>query len=229
MVRHKLVLTVLCVAFAAGCSQSVPGDPVAQGLSSGDTGGPGRHIDADVDDLVLSPDQFPAPYSAVVVPREQIGLGMAGVPQGGRIEPEGCTAPLPDLNDGKAAYVVGTDSQTQSTVTAGVIRTDRTVASFREQVESCPDITMTTNTTTARVHRELGADPAVDADDSLDMTMTVKSGQGSRTVDVTVLMLVAQVGDVWVTSMFMSFTGAEPDRQAVEDVLTKSVAKVDAA
>lgn len=216
------VLAALAL-ITAGCAGDVSGTAVPEGA------GPPARLSASLADLLPEPEEFPARYPAVVLsPKavEQAAADLTGIPPGATVTPAGCQPPQQGSGIDETVIVVGTDEKSRATITVTLTRSDQPLEVYRTQVQSCPDVEVTTAETKSTVHTELLPPPVVNADDALAIRRSVRSGSGAVTLEQSMLTLLAQRDDVRVSATYMSFNGTAPDTAALDAIFTDAVSRV---
>ncbi|MFD1814063.1 sensor domain-containing protein [Rhodococcus gannanensis] len=230
----------------AGCSSDVSGvaEPAGQaGAALPGTSGPGTGgttedgavtgtIEAPLASMLLSPEDFPARYEALVLPDnavEQATADLDGIPAGASVDPAGCKPPPQTFGPDAAALIVGTDNAARTTISVELARVDRTLDVRESELAECPEVTTTRNGATATVTTTMLPAPPLNADDTMALRQTVTSGNADQTVTQSMLRLVAQVDDVRISATHMSFGDEAPDSAALDQLFTEAVQKVTAA
>lgn len=206
----------------AGCSSSVDG-------SARPVDGRASRSGA-LSELLLDPSSFPPRYPAVVLPQQAVAQAapdLTGIPPGAKVDPAGCKPPAQDYGPDGTAMVVGTDNANRSTITIELVRVDAPLAELGAQIAQCPEVTTTRNGVDALVATTLTPPPPLDADDTLALRRTVRSGPAGQGVTQSMLTLVAQIDDVRVQATYMSFgADSELDTESLDTLFTSAVLKV---
>ena len=130
---------VAAVALLAGCSGSVQGAPVPDsapataGATDSGTAAPSTtaapksstpkstspKTAAPLSELLLTPEEFPEPFGAVVLPPQAVPMAapdLVGVPRGATVDPSECEPPEQDYGPNGTVMAVGTDNATRATI-----------------------------------------------------------------------------------------------------------------
>lgn len=209
----------------AGCGSTVVGHPVA-----GEQTVVTRHVGGALSALLVEPGQFPARYPAVVLPAEaasQAAGDLTGVGRGARVQPQNCLPPVQQFGADKTAIAVGTDDAARATITVELTRTEQPLAALRSQLKQCGSVRVSKGAVLTTVETELEPTPPIDADDTLAWRRTVTPDVGGSGLTQTMRTLAGQVGDVRITVTYMSFSAAEPDMTAVDELFTTAVQRVE--
>ncbi|MET7769854.1 sensor domain-containing protein [Nocardia sp. NPDC005366] len=220
------VIAVLA-SLLTGCGSQVPGQPVAVKQTAVT-----RYVSAGLGTLLPDPSQFPARYPAVVLPPEaaaQAAGDLTGVPRGATVRPRECAPPQQGFGPDETAVTVGTDNENRATLTVELTRTTQPLSALREQLARCGEMRVTGSGTTTTVRTELQDRPRVDADDALALRRTVLPDTGRAGLTQSMQTRTAQVEDVRITVTYMTFSDAEPDAAALEEIFSSAVEKVRAA
>ncbi|MEU7138676.1 sensor domain-containing protein [Nocardia sp. NPDC046473] len=218
-------VSAACVVLLAGCASTVDGHPVA-----GEQTVVTRHVGGALSALLVPPAQFPGRYPAVVLPAEaaaQAARDLTGVGRNARVQPENCVPPPQQFGADKTAIAVGTDDASRATITVELTRTEQPLAVLRNQLKQCGSVRVSKGTVMTTVTTELEAAPPIDADDTLAMRRTVTPDVGGAGLTQSMRTLAGQVGDVRITVTYMSFSDAEPDMTAVDELFTTAVQRVE--
>jgi hypothetical protein len=193
---------VLSAAAASGCSRVVDGAPSAA-------------MTGPLPQLLIDPGRFPPRYPPVVLGPEAAGRALQvidGVPDGSKVSPQRCAPPPPR----EVAAIVGEDGE-RSLIVA-LSRTDTSLRERRDQLSGCPMFTVDNDGMTSTVRVAVLSSPPVAADDSCAWAQTV-----SGTAQHTTLTLVAQLGDVRVTTSVATIPGAFADTEALDGLFSDAV------
>lgn len=223
-VRVAMASVIVGAALLAGCGTTVSGEPVAQSAGSAP-----RHVPADLKSMLIEPTAFPAPYTALELPPQeasQAAQDLSGVAAGAKVDPPGCTAPQRKKSGEQPVVAVGTDNAKRATISVELARATDALGAFEDRVKQCPDVTTTIEGATASVRSELLPPPPLDADSTLALSRSIRSGVGSTQVTQSMLTLIAQIGDVRVSATHMTFGGDKPDTAALDQVFTEAVQRV---
>ncbi|MEV0946404.1 DUF5642 family protein [Rhodococcus sp. NPDC049939] len=211
----------------AGCSSTVAGtaipDPASPGSVAGSPSGKG------LSKLLLDPEDFPTRYEAIVLPPQAVAMAapdLTGVPPNAVVDPADCAPPEQDYGPTGTVMAVGTNHASRSTISVELTRTDAPLAELGKQLEECREVAVTDNGAESVVTTEITPAPPIRADDTLALRRTVKSGNETEAVVQSMVTLIARVGDVRVSTTFMSFGGAKADTAALDQVFTAAVQKV---
>ena len=231
--RHCLAPAALGMVLAlSGCGSTITGEAVADSSTAH------RAIPGELADLLLGPGDFSAPYEAVVLP--PTAMKDAGsdldIVDGAEVDPPEC-GDRPGNQPSPGAIIVGTASDAAkkpiSTITIGLTRTTRSTESLatrRDRLDRCPDVTVTTmDGVTVKLRNEVTPAPPIDADDTLAVKQTATSGSAEKPFVQELSTLSAQVGDVVVEAVFLTYTGAKPDMAALDQLFTDQVTRIRAA
>ncbi|WP_223885510.1 DUF5642 family protein [Nocardia colli] len=219
-----IAMSAACFALLAGCGSTVDGHPVA-----GEQTVVSRHVGAALPALLVEPGQFPARYAAVVLPAEaaaQAAGDLTGIGRGGRVQPERCVPPQQEFGADKTAIAVGTDDAARATITVELTRTAQPLAVLRSQLKQCGSVQVSRGAAMTTVTTELDPAPPIDADDTVAFRRTVQPDVGGAGLKQAMRTLAGQVGDVRITVTYMSFSGAEPDMTAMDQLFTTAVQRV---
>ncbi|WP_330256748.1 DUF5642 family protein [Nocardia sp. NBC_00565] len=211
-------------ALLAGCASTVTGHPVGSGPQSGT-----QHVAAQLSTLLPDPPQFPARYEAVVLPPEaaaQAAGDLNGIVRGSTVQPDGCVPPAQQFGPNQTAVTVGTDNDTRATMTVELTRIEQPLSALREQLQRCRQVRVSRSGATTTVTTELQAPPPIDADDTLALRRTVAPQVSTPGLTQSMQTLTGQVGDVRITVTYMSFSDAQPDTAALDELFTTTVRKV---
>ncbi len=216
-----LAVTVL---LSAGCGgemsgRAVPAEPTAVT----------RQLEAPLSALLPETEAFPAGYPAVVLPAEAAGQAagdLDGVGAGASVQPAECTPPEARPGADRLAVAVGTDDAARATLTVELTRTDAPLLRLRNQLQQCERIRVSRSGASSTVITEVGQAPEVDADDAMALRRTVRPDVGAAGLTQSMNTLIGQIGDVRITVTYMSFSAAEPDTQALEQLFDTAVNKV---
>ncbi|WP_051406918.1 hypothetical protein [Nocardia sp. CNY236] len=222
--RPHSAAAVACAVLLAGCGALVPGRPVPLAPTVVT-----RPVQAELSTLLLDPGQFPAPYEAVVLPPQavlQAAGDLDGVGRGAHVQPRGCGTPDRVVGPNSAVMAVGADEATRATLTVELIRTDEPLAALRTRVTECRVVRVGRGGAVTVVTTQLYAPPRVEADDVMALHRTVRPPPGATGPVQSMWTLAGQVGDVRISATYMSFTGHEPDSEALDAVFSTAVAKV---
>ncbi|WP_051186874.1 hypothetical protein [Nocardia tenerifensis] len=220
-----IAVSAACAALLAGCGSTVAGHPVAREQTAVT-----RHVDAALSTLLVDPARFPAGYPAVVLPAEaatQAAGDLTGVGRGARVEPGEC-APSPQLvGPDKTEVAVGTDEATRATLTLELTRTEEPLARLRGVLRRCESVRVSKGGAMTTVTTELVSPPSSDeAEDALAFRRTVTPDVGGAGLTQTTWTSAGQVGDVRILVTYMTFSGGEPDMDAVDELFEAAVRRV---
>lgn len=214
----------LAALLGAGCGsemsgQAVPAEPTAVT----------RQLETSLTTLLPAPEDFPDGYPAVVLPPEAAGQAagdLDGVGAGATVQPAECTPPEARPGADRLAVAVGTDDAARATLTVELTRTDDPLLRLRNQVQRCAEIRVSRAGASSTVTTEIGQAPQVEADDAMALRRTVDPDVGGPGLTQSMSTLIGQIGDVRITVTYMSFTDAEPDTQALEQLFDTAVNEV---
>ncbi|MGW0042694.1 sensor domain-containing protein [Rhodococcus sp. NPDC003348] len=242
MTRRILVAGAAAVTLAvAGCSSNVSGvaEPVGgAAVVSGGTAAPKAggastdRIAAPLSSMLLTPENFPQPYQAIVLPEqavEQAAADLDGIPAGAKVDPAGCKPPPQNFGPDATALVVGTDNAARATISIELTRVDAPLSDRAAEIDRCLEVTTTKNGASAKVTTVVLPAPPLNADDTLALRQTVSSGNADQSVTQSMLRLFAQVDDVRISATYMSFGDGAPDSATLDLLFTEAVQKVNAA
>ncbi|WP_245663015.1 DUF5642 family protein [Nocardia inohanensis] len=205
----------------AACGTEVSGQPVSAR---------GPVTAAQVDDSLarLLPDasKFPKRYPAVTLTAEtatQAANDLDGVLPGAQVDPSTCAPAAPAAGP---AVMVGTDDATRATLTVELTRSDQSLSGLRDQLQRCGTVQVGHSGTSATITTELDPPPPLDADDTIALRRTVRSGGGSAGTTRSMQTLLGQVGDVRINVTYMSFSDGKSDAEALDSLFTTAVSKV---
>ncbi|MFF0814037.1 sensor domain-containing protein [Rhodococcus sp. NPDC003318] len=227
----------------AGCSSNVSGsaEPAAGAVSGNMGGGAGgggtgggtiTPIAAPLSSMLLAPEDFPAPYQAIVLPDqavEQAAEDLDGIPSGAKVDPPGCKPPAQNFGPDGTALIVGTDNAARATISIELTRVDEPLSAREAEIAECLEVTTTKDGATATVTTTLLPAPPLNADDTMALRQTVSSGADGTAVTQSMLRLVAQVDDVRISATYMTFGDGKPDSATLDQLFTEAVQKVNAA
>ncbi len=220
----SFAMAAACAGLLAGCGATVAGHPVAVEQTEVT-----RQVGAALSALLVEPAQFPARYPAVVLPPEaaaQAAGDLTGAGRGARVQPEACTPPQQVFGANKTEIAVGTDDATRATLTVELTRTEQPLAALRSQLKQCASVRVSRGGALTTVTTELVPAPSIDADDALALRRTVTPDVGGAGLTETMRTAVGQVDDVRIIVTYMSFSGAEPDVAAVDELFTTAARRV---
>jgi len=218
-----------CLVVVPACSTTVAGDPGPEPAAlTGTAAATGPATTRSPEELLLPPDRFPAPYAAVVLPAEAVAQAapdLTGIHPGSKVDPGGCLPPVQDYGPAGTAMAVGTNNDSRATISVEVARSAPTLAEYRTYLTECSRVDATVRGVTSTVTTTLEVDPApvVDGAETLALTRTVRSGQGTGGVTQSMATRVAQIEDVRVTVTYMSFDSAPPDTTNLDRVFRGAV------
>lgn len=223
-VRAAATLAVLAAVALAGCSTVLTGVPaVAPGGASSET------RTADLTALLPAPADFPAGYTALVLPYRDALLAssdLSGLSPDARINPVRCQ-PAPTMpGESDLAMISGMGAGGQSTLAVVLTRTDESIADAKDTISRCLDVVSDQFGVQSRINRALVPAPSSGASGEFAYSQRVRSGSGDVEMTRDSITLVAQVGDVRVAVTGMTQQGAAVDRAALDPVLEAAVAKV---
>ena len=161
-----------------------------------------------VADLLIAPDQFPAPYRATVLDHTAVYRALqdvAGVPPGAVVTPPECT-PEP-LDAQHTAAVEGVDSRSSGSLIVAVTRPAPPLRAGR--LRACSSFTAAHGAEVWAIRSTVLPAPPVDADEQLAVDQTVTTSRSVRRT----LTLTAQIGDTRVSA---TWRRADADPGAVE-------------
>ncbi|MEU0501045.1 sensor domain-containing protein [Nocardia sp. NPDC005998] len=211
-------------ALLTGCASTVTGHPVAAGPSAVI-----QHVAAQLSTLLPDTAQFPARYEAVVLPPEaaaQASGDLTGVGRGSTVQPDGCAPPAQQFGPNQTAVAVGTDNETRATITVELTRTGQPLSALRDQLRRCQQMRVSRAGATTTVTTELQAPPPIDADDTLALHRRVVPQVSMPGLTQSMQTLTGQIGDVRIAVTYMSFSDAQPDTAALDELFTTAVGKV---
>lgn len=200
------------------------GHPVAAGPSAVI-----QHVAAQLSTLLPETTQFPARYEAVVLPPEaaaQASGDLTGVGRGSTVQPDGCAPPAQQFGPNQTAVAVGTDNETRATITVELTRTGQPLSALRDQLRRCQQMRVSRAGATTTVTTELQVPPPIDADDTLALHRTVVPQVSMPGLTQSMQTLTGQIGDVRIAVTYMSFSDAQPDTAALDELFTMAVGKV---
>lgn len=241
---------VAAVALLAGCSGSVQGAPVPDsapataGVTDSGSAAPSTtaapkssspksaspKAAAPLSELLLTPEEFPEPFGAVVLPPQAVPMAapdLVGVPRGATVDPSECEPPEQDYGPNGTVMAVGTDNATRATISVELTKVDAPLDELEAQTRQCPSMTVTANGVTTTVTTEILPPSPIDADKTMSLRRTVVSPKAAAG-DQTMLTLIAQVGDVRVATTLMTFGSATPSTAPLDQAFTAAVQKVKA-
>ncbi|MFD4294857.1 sensor domain-containing protein [Rhodococcus sp. NPDC058505] len=216
----------------AGCSSHVSGVAEPVGGAATPAAGTADRVEAPLASMLPAPDDFPAPYQALVLPEqavEQAAADLDGIPAGAKVDPAGCKPPPQNFGPDATALIVGTDNDARATVSVELTRVDTPLSVRANEIDQCLELTTTKSGATATVATTVLPAPPLNADDTLALRQTVTSGTPDRTVTQSMLKLFAQVDDVRISATHMSFGAGTPDSVTLDQLFTETVQKVTAA
>ncbi len=222
--RLDRMVPVVCAVLLAGCGSTVPGRPVASAPIAVT-----RHVGAELPTLLPDPNQFPPPYTAVVLPQEAVAQAagdLDGMGRGANVQPGRCVPPSQDFGPDRTAMVVGTDDATRATLTVELTRTGEPLAAVRARLEQCGSVRVNRAGAATTVTSEPASPPPVAADDTLSLRRTVRPESGGARLTQSMRTHVAQLGDVRISVTYMSFAESEPDTAALDELFAVAVRKV---
>lgn len=231
----RLVAAAAAVAvtlLAAGCSSTVAGvaEPGADAASAATVGG--ERVSATLESMLLTPEDFPAPYQALVLTGpaiEQAAPDLDGIPAGAKVDPAGCKPPAQAFGPDATAMIVGTDNAARTTISVELTRVDAPLSSREDEIRQCPNVATTKDGVTATVSTTVLPAPPLNADGTMALRQTVTSGGDDAQVRQSMLRLVGQVGDVRISATHMTFGAGKPDSATLDQVFTEAVGRVNAA
>ncbi|MDG3016566.1 sensor domain-containing protein [Speluncibacter jeojiensis] len=213
------------VLLVAGCSSTVGGRAIP---ASGHTV-PAASV-TNLDSALPAPASFPAGYTATPLPQDQAreaAADLSRVPGGSRVTPLHCEPPRLPTDPADLAMTSATNTGDGSVLAVLLTRVDEPLTTLSKQVARCTEMTATQFGAKATVRRTTEPTPsAPGADDTFAYGQTTTSGPKNLQLTQTTFNDLAQVGDVRVTVTFMSQRGAEPDRKAVGELLSATVANL---
>ncbi|MER7450005.1 sensor domain-containing protein [Nocardia beijingensis] len=224
LMRLGRVAPVVFAILLAGCGSTVPGRPALSAPTAVT-----RHVSAELPALLPDPGQFPAPYTAVVLPQEAVAQAagdLDGMGRGVNVEPSRCVPPEQDFGPDRTAMAVGTDDATRATLTVELTRTGEPLAALRTRLEQCSSVRVHRAGAATTVTSEPASPPPIDADDALSLRRTVLPEAGGARLTRSMRTHVAQTGDVRITVTYMSFADGEPDIAALDALFATAVRKV---
>lgn len=205
----------------AACGTEVSGQPVsARGPVTS------AHVDDSLSRLLPDAAKFPKKYAAITLPADtatQAANDLDGILPGAQVDPSACAPSAPTAGP---AVMVGTDDATRATLTVELTRNDQPLSGLRDQLQRCGTVQVGHSGTTATITTELDPPPPLDADDTLALRRTVRSGTGSAGTTRSMQTLLGQVGDVRINVTYMSFTDGRTDAEALDSLFTTAVSKV---
>jgi hypothetical protein len=209
----------------SGCGSTVPGHPAAEEQKSAAS----RHAGADLAAMLPTQAQFPSSYRTAVLSSEEAtraAADLTGITDGvTTVTPAECATASPsDPND--IAIVVGTDDDTRATISVELTRATEPLARLHAQLQRCGTVWTQHGPITNTVETQLDPPPSVNADDSLAWSRTVSGQQRGPGLDRSMQTLAAQLGDVQITTTYLSFGAGAPDREGLDQVFTAAVADV---
>ncbi|MGQ4614934.1 sensor domain-containing protein [Nocardia sp. R7R-8] len=219
--RLELLAPVVCAVLLAGCGSTVPGRPVSSAPTAVT-----RHVSAELPTLLPDPNQFPAPYTAVVLPQEAVAQAagdLDGMGRGANVQPGRCVPPSQDFGPDHTAMAVGTDDATRATLTVELTRTDEPLAAVRARLEQCGSVRVNRAGAATTVTSEPASPPPVDADDALSLRRTVRPESGGARLIQSMRTHVAQTGDIRISVTYMSFAEVESDNAALDALFATAV------
>ncbi|WP_159838088.1 sensor domain-containing protein [Nocardia sp. CY41] len=222
--RPARVAPLICAVLLAGCGSTVSGRPVSSAPTTVT-----RHVSAELPTLLPDPAQFPAPYTAVVLPQEAVAQAagdLDGMGRGANVQPSRCVPPSQDYGPDHAAMAVGTDDVTRATLTVELTRTGEPLAALRDRLGQCGSVRVNRAGAATTVTTELESPPPIDADDALSLRRTVRPESGGARLTQSMRTRVAQSGDVRITVTYMSFAEDEPDIPALDALFATAVREV---
>jgi hypothetical protein len=181
-------------------------------------------------ELLLTPEEFPEPFGAVVLPPQAVPMAapdLVGVPRGATVDPSECEPPEQDYGPNGTVMAVGTDNATRATISVELTKVDAPLDELEAQTRQCPSMTVTANGVTTTVTTEILPPSPIDADKTMSLRRTVVSPKAAAG-DQTMLTLIAQVGDVRVATTLMTFGSATPSTAPLDQAFTAAVQKVKA-
>ncbi|NEW43701.1 sensor domain-containing protein [Nocardia cyriacigeorgica] len=208
----------------AGCGSNLTGHAV-----SAEPTAVTRQVQDRLATLLPDPQEFPDRYPAVVLQPEAAGQAagdLDGVGAGASVSPAECTPPETYPGPDRLAVAVGTDDAARATLTVELTRTDQPLVRLRNQVQQCERIRVSRSGTASTVTTELEQAPQVDADDAMALRRTVAPDVGGAGLTQSMSSLLAQVGDVRIAVTYMSFSDAQPDVEALEQLFRTTVDRV---
>ncbi|WP_252858640.1 sensor domain-containing protein [Rhodococcus erythropolis] len=185
---------------------------------------------APLSELLLTPEEFPEPFGAVVLPPQAVPMAapdLVGVPRGATVDPSECEPPEQDYGPNGTVMAVGTDNATRATISVELTKVDAPLDELEAQTRQCPSMTVTANGVTTTVTTEILPPSPIDADKTMSLRRTVVSPKAAAG-DQTMLTLIAQVGDVQVATTLMTFGSATPSTAPLDQAFTAAVQKVKA-
>ncbi|MGZ8179849.1 hypothetical protein ACXVUM_18135 [Williamsia sp. SKLECPSW1] len=213
---RALLATVAVALVAAGCAQSIDGDPVAAPSSSSSV---------DIDRLAIRPEQFPAGYPATRLTSEQAATALAdlsGRPNGGTVTPASCMPPQL-VTDLASTVVVTGQSSDGGNLTVVVTRAQSPLADIADAVSRCGSYTVDMGAVRSTVRAEILPASPIDSQQSTAFRRTSTSGRAPVTLSQTTTILAAQNDGVRVYAAYVSFSGARVDGTALDQVFTTAV------
>lgn len=213
------------VLLVAGCSSTVDGQALPV---SGQTV-PAASV-TNLDSVLPAAAKFPTGYTATPLPQNEAraaAADLSGVPSGARVSPLRCEPARLPASPADLAMTSATNTEDGSVLAVLITRVDAPLTSVSGQVARCTEMTATQFGAKATVRRTTEQAPTVSgADDTFAYGQTTTSGPKGLQLTQSTLNELAQVGDVRVTVTFMSQRGVSPDRKAVADLLSATVANV---
>ena len=142
---------------------------------------PLRKTAAPLSELLLTPEEFPEPFGAVVLPPQAVPMAapdLVGVPRGATVDPSECEPPEQDYGPNGTVMAVGTDNATRATISVELTKVDAPLDELEAQTRQCPSMTVTANGVTTTVTTEILPPSPIDADKTMSLRRTVVSPQG---------------------------------------------------
>ncbi len=231
--RAAVVSTLPAFLVVTACATSVPGTPVPQGptvdglAATGPVATPTRPLA----ELLLPAENFPEPYAAVVLPPQAVAQAapdLTGIPVGAKVDPAGCLPPAQDYGPDGTAMAVGTDNGRRATITVELVAGAAALGDLRTRLADCPSVETTHRGATATVTTVPESAPPAPTPgvDTLELSRTVRSGEGGDAVTQSMRTRIAQVGDLRVLVTYMSFGDGDPDLDNLGTVYDAAVARV---
>lgn len=233
------VAATAVIGILAGCSQSVAGQarpsaaPAPEGSAATESTetSPATSGNASLAELLLTPDAFPRPFDAVVLPAHAVPMAapdLVGVPRGAAVDPSECAPAPQNYGSNGTAMAVGTDNANRSTISVELTRVDSALGALEEQTRRCPSMSVSASGVVTTVKTVLLPPPPIDADKTLALRRTVLS-PAAAAGEQQMLTLLAQVGDVRVAVTLMTFGSTPPATAPLDEAFTAAVQKVRSA
>ncbi|MFZ2527152.1 MAG: sensor domain-containing protein [Rhodococcus sp. (in: high G+C Gram-positive bacteria)] len=182
-------------------------------------------------ELLLPVEEFPEPYVAVVLPPQAVAQAapdLTGIPVGAKVDPAGCLPPTQDYGPDGTAMAVGTDNDRRATISVELVSGAASLGDLRTRLADCPNVEASHRGATATVTTvpESAPSPPAPGVDTLELSRTVRSGQGGDAVTQAMRTRIAQIGDLRVLVTYMSFGSGDPDLDALGIVYDAAVARI---